>query len=168
VFKLFPQRVFVTLYPMLKDTSSAECKPFALQVIMILCSIVNQTFLEDKLKDIIPLAEQSLFIEAVSVPQIKVIALNILKKAINAEGDWSYLDSLIGYIFKSIQSGDSSLQLLIECLDLLTKVSKFSKSIVRKYKDQVVKEAGRLLDHKKRPVRRSARVCINEWQIMFN
>ena len=48
---------------------------------MILCSIVNQTSIDDN--EVLKFAEQALFLEDVCVPQLKVTALNILKRAIN-------------------------------------------------------------------------------------
>ena len=42
------------------------------------------------------------------------------------------------------------------------------KKLVSLYKDSVCREVGFLLDDKKRIVRKFARNCVNEWQILGN
>ena len=74
----------------------------------------------------------------------------------------NYVDSFIPYIIESLQQ-DQSLQLKIESLHTLTELSTFPRNVIGKFKENVCKSASKMLDDKKRVVRKFARNCINEW-----
>ena len=83
VFKLYKQRLFSTLYPLLlemvnkMDLGSDECRvnhQRAIQLMMTLCSIVPISHLHDKLHELVPVAEQALQLESTS-EHIRLTAL---------------------------------------------------------------------------------------------
>ncbi|CDW84913.1 dna repair transcription [Stylonychia lemnae] len=164
VFKLYPQRLFNTLYPILmKLSQQQETRQCGIQLMMQTCSIVNLSQLQDKLPELIPIAEEALLLESNS--DIKITALQLFKKIIidNQEQGMKYVDSFIPFIIESLNH-DQSLQLKIESLHTLTELSQFPKNIIAKFKESVSKQSSKLLDDKKRIVRKFARNCINEWQ----
>ena len=57
VFKLYKQRLFSTLYPVLLDLVKQEPSREAVELKMHNCSLVSISSLQDKLQELIPIAE---------------------------------------------------------------------------------------------------------------
>jgi hypothetical protein len=57
VFKLYKQRLFSTLYPVLLDLVKQEPSREAVELMMHNCSLVSISSLQDKLQELIPIAE---------------------------------------------------------------------------------------------------------------
>lgn len=152
------------------------------------CSLVQISNLQDKLHELIPIAEQALSLkESESSHQIQLTALQLFRKILIVDKDKrdqtgvqsSHLDTFLPYILQSLQqlsknhaSSENQTVLKIEGLHTLTQValeySQQKSAIKRSHVERVSKVVSEFLDDKKRVVRKFARTCINEWQTSIN
>jgi hypothetical protein len=60
IFKLYKQRLFSLLFPVLIDSLKSNKSNTVIQLVMHTCSLVSLTSLHDKLPELIPIAEEAL------------------------------------------------------------------------------------------------------------
>ena len=82
VFKLYKQRLFSTLYPVLLNLVKEEPSREAVELMMHNCSLVSISSLQDKLQELIPIAEQAMGIneDSAGANQVKLTALQLFRK----------------------------------------------------------------------------------------
>ncbi|TNV84344.1 hypothetical protein FGO68_gene12695 [Halteria grandinella] len=176
IFKLYKQRLFSTLYPVVfelahsMDEGTPACKQKhskSVQIMMHLCSLVSLGHLQDKLHELIPIAEQAIQLED-SQGSVKLTALQLFRKILLVDGgvQGNHLESFLPFILSSLSQPTTDSVFKVESLHTLTQIAlQYGKGVIKKgHIERVTKAITPLLDDRKRAVRKFARTCINEWQ----
>jgi len=165
--KLYKQRFYYkTKKLLINQENPHQTKPSALMVLSSVLSTLPSSIVVSELPSIFPAIHQSLNSENVELIKTSLESIDTLcttaPKTIT-----DHLDSLIKILLRLASTSPSQI-VRVHSLQVLEKFLGFSYHLLFPHQKEVVSKLAVCLDDKKRPVRRAAVRCRNEWIMLQN
>ena len=110
--------------------------------------------------ELIPTAKMAIISE--HDPKVKLTCLSLFRKILGQPDlSSSYIGEFVPLILTLLNETSTDFRLESESLQILTEMAQMEEA--SEFERAVIKAASRLLGHRKRVVRKFARVCLNAW-----